>query len=94
MLKWFKAELKKEEQNIAPWFKTYGYKSQHLYVIRFFKLRQSAVVFWLSNGIIQINFNNFCALIWDKQSPRSLLGMLGLNLETTKDAQVIAIFSE
>jgi len=32
--------------------------------------------------------------VWEKSSPRSLLGMLGLNTEPTKDSQVIAIFSE
>jgi len=38
MLKWFKSEIQKEEtcvetqQKTAPWFKTYGFKSQHVYV--------------------------------------------------------------
>ncbi len=44
--------------------------------------------------MIQVNFSSFCALVWDKQSPRSLLGILGLNTEPIKDSQVIAIFSE
>ena len=47
----------------------------------------------MSNGVMQINFNTFCALVWDKQMPRSLLGMLGFNQEV-RDTQIIAIFEE
>lgn len=38
MLKWFKSEIRKEEASAenelktAPWFKSYGIKSQHVYV--------------------------------------------------------------
>ncbi len=60
---------------------------------RFLKLRQTAILFYFSNGQVQINFENFTALIKEKPTQRNIFSLLTFNNDP-KDSSIIAIFDE
>ena len=70
LLKRFKEDINKASGANLPWyFRENHTDAKTIFVEKFMMVKNTAVMFWMSNGQIQINFSTFCSIVTniDKQ---------------------------